>query len=201
MKKGCKTVIDSKARKYVQPVIGWTGRKLLFVGLTANQITWLAFLIGATSGIFVYLENFWLAGTVLWFSGFLDAVDGSMAREVQNTTSWGTLLDITFDRIVEISFIIGLSLSFPEVRLFFLLMTCSIILSMTIFLTVGSLSKKEGIKSFYYQAGFAERTEGFLLFTLMLIFPYLIIEIAIFYTIAVLFTALQRLFEARKLLQ
>ena len=193
-------MLDSKARRLVEPLIGWTADKFLSINLSPNQVTWLAFLIGVATGLFIYLDLFIMAIIFLWLSGFLDAVDGSMARQVNNTTSWGTLLDITFDRVVEISFIIGLALRFSEIQFFIIFMTSSIILSMTIFLTVGALSRKEGIKSFYYQAGFAERTEGFILFSVMLIFPEVISIIAIIYTVAVLFTALQRMLEAKRLL-
>jgi len=193
-------MLDSKARKLVEPLISWTGGKLLKLSLTPDQVTWLAFITGAATGFLIYRDMFVLAVVLLWLSGFLDAVDGSMARQSGETTSWGTLLDITFDRVVEISFIIGLALRFQEMQFFVILMTCSVILSMTIFLTVGALSKKEGVKSFYYQAGLAERTEGFILFTLMLIFSDIISIIAVIYTGAVLFTALQRMLEAKRLL-
>ncbi len=38
-------MLDTHARKFVQPVIGRTAKLLLQVGLTANQVTWLAFLL------------------------------------------------------------------------------------------------------------------------------------------------------------
>ena len=167
-------MLDSKARQFVEPIIDKTGKGLLTFGLTANQVTWIAFFVGLTSGPLIYLDQFVGAVVVLWLSGFLDAVDGSMARRAENTSSWGTLMDITFDRVVEISFIIGLALRFPAVQVYLILMMGSIILSMTVFLTVGALSKAEGVKSFYYQAGLAERTEGFILFTLMLLFSPII---------------------------
>ena len=46
-----------------------------------------------------------------------------------------------------------------------------LLMSMTIFLTVGALSEKKGVKSFYYQAGVAERSEGFIFFSLMILIP------------------------------
>ncbi|MCK8823842.1 CDP-alcohol phosphatidyltransferase family protein [Fuchsiella alkaliacetigena] len=194
-------MLDTKARKLVEPLINKSARSLLNFGLSANQVTWLAFIIGLTTGFFIYLDHFLLAIILLWLSGFLDTVDGSMAREINEPTSWGTLIDITFDRVVELSFIIGLALRFPEIQFSLLLMCASIILSMTVFLTVGLLSEKEGIKSFYYQAGLMERSEGFILFTLMLLFWEGIFVITLFYAGAVLFTALQRMLEARKLLK
>ncbi|APH05764.1 CDP-alcohol phosphatidyltransferase family protein [Bacillus weihaiensis] len=193
-------MLDTHARKYVQPSIEKTAKGLVNLGLTANQVTWIAFGIGASSGLFIFLEQPILAVLTLWFSGFLDAVDGTMAR-LTKPSSWGTVLDITFDRIVEISVILGLAFAFPDSQWALLLLSVSIIVSMTIFLTVGAVTEKQGMKSFYYQAGLAERTEGFILFSLMILLsPYLTIVTLIFFGIE-LYTAFQRLMEAKKILQ
>ncbi|WP_226666342.1 CDP-alcohol phosphatidyltransferase family protein [Metabacillus litoralis] len=192
-------MLDTHGRKYVQPTIEKTARSLLKLGLSANQVTWIAFLIGSTSGLLIYFNQLVLAVVVLWFSGFLDAVDGTMAR-LTKPSAWGTVLDITFDRVVEISVILGLAFAFPASQWALLLLSVSIILSMTIFLTVGAVTEKQGMKSFYYQAGLAERTEGFILFSLMIIFtPYLTIVTLVFFVVE-LYTAFQRLNEAKRLL-
>ncbi|MTI68445.1 MAG: CDP-alcohol phosphatidyltransferase family protein, partial [Firmicutes bacterium] len=60
-------------------------------------------------------------------------------------------------------------------------------------------SNKKGIKSFYYQAGIAERTEGFILFTLMIVFNNYITFITNIYSLIVIITALQRMLEAKKI--
>lgn len=193
-------MLDTHARHIVQPAIGWTAKQLIRIGFTANQVTWIAFLIGISTGYFIYLEYSILAVGLLWLSGFLDAVDGSMARLQKQSTSWGTLLDITFDRIVELSVIIGLAIRFPQAQLWLLLLTASIVFSMTVFLTVGALSEKKGVKSFYYQAGLAERTEGFVLFSAMILVSKWLIWLTIFFVIVEIFTAIQRMLEAKRLL-
>lgn len=131
-------MLDTHARKFVQPMVGRTARLFLQWGLTANQVTWLAFLLALPTGALIYFDHPMLAVILLWISGCLDAVDGSMAREQQNTTSWGTLIDITFDRIVELSVVIGLAARFPRAQFPLLLLTASIVFSMTVFLTVGA---------------------------------------------------------------
>jgi archaetidylinositol phosphate synthase len=75
----------------------------------------------------------------------------------------------------------------------------SIIFSMTVFLTVGALSEKKGIKSFYYQAGLLERTEGFVFFSLMLLLPGYLVPLTYLFVALEIFTALQRLYEAHRL--
>lgn len=194
-------MLDTYGRKYVNPIIDTTASYLLKVSLKPNQITGLAFITGVLSGVFVYFDLSIAAVILLWFSGFLDAVDGAMARISKNTSAWGTLMDITFDRAVEMSIVIALALRFPEARIYLLILTICILFSMTIFLTVGALSEQKGMKSFYYQAGLAERTEGFIMFSLMSVFtPWLTLIVNLF-SAAVLFTALQRMLEAKRILR
>lgn len=193
-------MLDTHARKYVQPIIRDTARTCLKMGLNPNQVTWAAWVIGMGAGMLVYFERSILAVFLLWVSGFLDAVDGSMAREANRMSAWGTLLDITFDRIVELGIIISLAIRHPHSQLLLLLLTASIVFSMTVFLTVGALSEKKGLKSFYYQAGLAERTEGLILLSLMTLFPKdLLWSTGLFLVMEVL-TGLQRMREAKRLL-
>lgn len=194
-------MLDTHARKWVQPMIGHTAQALLKIGLTPNQVTGMAFVVGIASGGFIYLGQPIIAVVLLWISGYLDAVDGSMARLKQQSSAWGTLLDITFDRVVELSAIVGLAIVYPDARFLLLLLTASIVVSMTIFLTVGALTEKKGMKSFYYQAGLAERTEGFILFTLMILLPQWLLWLTALFFVVEIVTALQRMMEARKILK
>ncbi|WP_416198976.1 MAG: CDP-alcohol phosphatidyltransferase family protein [Sporanaerobacter sp.] len=193
-------MLDTHGRKYVDPLIKGVANIFIRLHFTANTITKIAFLVGIFSGILAYFEKEIFAVIVLWISGLLDAVDGEVARYQKTTTAWGTLMDITFDRIVELSVIIALGLRFPDSRMELLFLSSTIIISMTVFLTVGALSEKKGMKSFYYQAGVMERTEGFILFSLMILFNKYLSIITFIYASLVLFTAFQRLFEAKKLL-
>jgi Phosphatidylglycerophosphate synthase len=193
-------MLDTHARKYVQPMIDKTADELLMIRLSANQVTVLAFAVGLTPAVFIWLGHYVTAVILLWVSGFLDAVDGSMARKTR-PTPWGTLMDITFDRLVECGIILALAFRFQGSMWALLLLTVAIIFSMTVFLTVGALSEKHGVKSFYYQAGLAERTEGFILFSLMiLLYDYLTL-LTLLFLAAETFTALQRMAQARRLLK
>lgn len=193
-------MLDTHARKYVQPVIGHTADFFLRRNLTANQVTVASFIIGVAAGPLVYLGLGPAAVLLLWISGFLDAVDGSMARKTK-PSAFGTVMDVTFDRLVEISVLLGLAFLFPDLMWLFLLLSVSIIFSMTVFLTVGTVSEQKGIKSFYYQAGLAERTEGFILFTIMILFPSILFYSTLLFLFVEVFTGIQRLLEAKKILK
>lgn len=193
-------MLDTHARKLVQPSINHTASYFLKKGRTANEITVVALLVGVATSVLYVIGYPLLAVLFLWLSGFLDAVDGTMARNTK-TSPFGTVMDITFDRVVEIAMIVAIAYVHPEVMWPLLLLSVSIIVSMTIFLVVGAVSEKAGIKSFYYQAGLAERTEGFILFSIMLLFPdFLLWSTLIFFAVE-LFTGIQRFMEAMRILQ
>ncbi|TMU83740.1 CDP-alcohol phosphatidyltransferase family protein [Bacillus sp. BHET2] len=192
-------MLDTHARKWVQPSIEGTARQLLKRGFSANQVTVSAFLVGSTTGLVYYLGFPIIAVLLLWLSGFLDAVDGTMAR-LTKPSPFGTVMDVTFDRIVEISVILGVALLHPDIMWALLLLSVSIIISMTIFLTVGAVSEKQGMKSFFYQAGLAERTEGFILFSIMMLLPSIVLWTTLLFFVVELYTGLQRFLEAKRLL-
>ena len=194
-------MLDTHGRKYVEPIIESVANAFINRNISANKVTVLAFILGISSGGWMLLGQPLIATAVLWISGLLDAVDGAIARKTGTSSSWGALMDITFDRIVELSVIISLAVLYPQARLVLIMLTGSIIISMTVFLTVGALSKNTKNKAFYYQAGLAERTEGFIMSSLMMLFSNHIIIITIVYFLAILFTAGQRLKEAYELLK
>ena len=193
-------MLDTHARKYVNPIIELGAEFLLKLKLTPNNVTILALLLGVSTSIFLYFDMQIIAVTILWVSGYLDAVDGAMARRSNSSSSFGTLLDIFSDRIVEVSIVLVLGLKFVDVRYNLIVLTVCILMSMTIFLTVGALSEKKGVKSFYYQAGVAERSEGFIFFSLMILIPSYLGIITNIFSILIIITAIQRFLEAKRLL-
>lgn len=195
-------MLDTYGRKYVNPLINLGAKAFLKLRFTPNLVTVIALITGILAAFFNFYGNIIIALLLLWISGYLDSVDGAMARKLGLTTPFGTLLDITFDRLVELSIIISVALKYENTRIYLLFLLCSILISMTIFLTVGALSKNNGVKSFRYQAGVAERTEGFIMFSLIMCLEgnYKIITINIF-TIIILITIFQRIIEAKKLLK
>lgn len=194
-------MLDTHCRRYVQPIIGIGANFFLKLGFTANGVTILAMLIGVSSGIFTYLDYNYIGVLVLWLSGYLDAVDGTIARETNSSSAFGTIMDITFDRMVEASVIIGVASRYRELSYSAMLLSISIIITMTIFLITGSLTDKKSEKSFYYQAGLAERTEGFIMFSLIILLKDKA-EIMIYaLTIMIIITILQRFLEARKIVK
>ena len=114
-------------------------------------------------------KQIYLAVLLLLISGYLDTLDGTVARLSENSTAHGSVFDIFADRLVELSVVLGLFLIDPLHRgLSCLLMLGSMLMCITAFLVVGIFSPKEGEKSFYYSPGLMERAEAFIFFIAMM---------------------------------
>ena len=192
-------MLDTRARKAVDPLFERFARLLIKLRFTPNLVTVLAFLFGLGADVLLFFKLPIPAVLTLWLSGFLDAVDGTMARLSGKSSLFGAVLDITADRVVELGFIWALALHRPDCLIPLLALVSCILLSMTVFLTTGLLAQNHSSKSFYYPAGLMERTEGFVMFSVMALFQTFLAPITWLFAGLVLFTAVQRLFIAYRL--
>ena len=192
-------MIDSKIRYLIQPAIDDVSLMATQKGFTPMFVTACALLSGiASSAAFIFGMGF-MSFMFLWLSGLLDVIDGSMARISGKSSNLGMLCDLVFDRIVEVVFISAVAVSVPDSRLACVFLLSSIIFSFSIFLIAGPLIEKEkmeGIKKgFYYQAGLAERTETFIVFSFVIAFPAYSKYIFHVFTVMILITGAQRFYE------
>jgi CDP-diacylglycerol--glycerol-3-phosphate 3-phosphatidyltransferase len=194
-------MLDTHGRKYVDKYINSTSNFLLTLKLTPIKVTFIALVLGLCASIAYYFDFKFLSIIILWISGYLDAVDGAMARKSNTVTKTGTLLDIFFDRVVELAFIVIFALKHDNAVFALLCLTCAIVMSMSVFLTSGMLIENKGKKGFHYQAGLMERTEGFIMFTLMIIFNKYMMQMTFLYAALIAFTVFQRLRETIKILE
>lgn len=193
-------MLDTYGSRFVQPVIERGANRLLKWNFTPNEVTILGGIIGVSTGIFIYNDMHWTAVILLWLSGLFDVLDGTMARK-SKTTGFGTVLDLVLDRFVELSVVIALALRYPEYMPIFLILIGSFVIAMTLFLAVGASSSRRSEKTFYYQPGIIERTECFILFTLMILFPNWVGGIALIFLLLEVMTIAQRFIEARRILR
>lgn len=193
-------MLDTHARKYVQPGIEKVAKYLINMGLTANMVTVIAFIVGLVPPVLIYFNHPIWAVVILWISGLLDAADGTIARVANQKSQKGALMDLTFDRLVEIGLVLALALRHPESTFYLVILLATIIFSMTVFLTVGNFAKNTTKKAFLYQAGVVERTEGFFCFSLMILFPTYFVPITLIFAGLIGFTAVQRFIHGIKIL-
>ena len=159
-------MLDSRARRFVEPFINTVAQALHEAGLSANAVTVTAMLIGVAAAGSVAAGWIWSGIALLWLSGVLDAVDGALAR-VTGASAFGAVLDITFDRVVEIAMIFALAWGHPEARLILVALAGVIAIAMSLFLSIAAALRNASPKSFHYAPGLGERTEAFICLTLM----------------------------------
>lgn len=194
-------MLDTYGRKYMDKYFNSTADFLLKLKLTPTKVTVVALVLGICASLLYYFDDIFLSLALLWLSGYLDAVDGAMARKSKAVTNTGTLLDIFFDRVVELAFILVFALKHEDAVFVLLCLTCTIVMSMSVFLTSGMLIENTGKKSFHYQAGLMERTEGFIMFTLMILLNKYILYVTFLYAVLIAFTVFQRLRESIRILE
>ena len=79
-----------------------------FSFLTANQWSYIALIFTVISAYFIVNEKFLLAAILFTFAGFLDFVDGAVARFRREATKKGAYLDTILDRYTEAIIIFAL---------------------------------------------------------------------------------------------
>lgn len=192
-------MLDTKGRKIIEPVISKIAMKCVDLGISANSITLLAFIIGLMGAYSLYSKQYVLSIVLLWLSGLFDVIDGSVARLSKKQSLLGAQFDIVSDRIVELSYFWALALRHKDSIFAIMFLITMAFLSMTIFLTTGMISKNETSKSFYYQAGLMERTEGFIATTIMIAFKNHLTIVSYAYGILILITIIQRVIDTIKI--
>lgn len=189
-------MLDTHARNLVQPALDGIARLCLRLGLSANTLTVLGMLSGVAAALITGFGHPVAGVAVLWLSGVLDAADGTLARMTQ-PSPLGAILDITFDRVVEVAMIVALAWQFPEARLVLLVLTGVIVIAMSLFLSIGAAVANRSVKSFHYAPGLGERTEAFILLSLMALDSGRLVFWACVFIAVMAVTMAQRLVQAR----
>ena len=192
-------MLDTKARKYIQPILDSFARVCLSIGVSANTLTVAGMLIGVLAALLVVNDHAVAGVIVLWLSGLIDAADGTLAR-LTRPSAIGAILDITFDRVVEVAMIVALACLYPDARLSLVILAGIIAIAMSLFLSIGAAVTNQSIKSFHYAPGLGERTEAFICLSLMVLdharlglWTWLFIGV-------IVFTMAQRLYHAHRML-
>jgi len=175
------------------------GRAFSKTGISPNGFTLLTLIASVAVFYFLVKEDFLVAAALILLTGFLDAVDGSVARFMKKATKKGAYLDTIADRYVELIIIFALLfVSLPE---FYLPAAAWIVLYlfgslMTTYSKAAAVEKKLTKKV----GGFIERGERFImLFIGVLLAVYdktLLLYVIIILAALTNITALQRIINA-----
>lgn len=187
-------MIEAYIRPAYQRILVDPIARMLRDKTSPNHLTLLSGAAGLLILPCLYFGAYSSAIILLLLSGYLDTLDGTLARLTQHSSDWGSVLDITIDRLVEFVVIFGLWIIAPEARGFWVIMMLgSILLCITSFLVVGIFTANESEKGFYYSPGLMERAEAFAFFIAMILWPSYFSTFAFLFSLLVLLTATIRL--------
>ena len=183
-------MLEIYLRPLYQPLLATQLVKKMADYVEPQQLTCAACLTGIAVIPALLMHVPQLAIILLLISGYLDMLDGAVARIANKQTVNGAVLDILSDRIVELGVIAGLILMDPGMRAMYgLLMLGSCYICVTSFLVVGIFIRNQGQKSFHYSPGLMERAEAFIFFILMILAPQYFQVLAVLFSLLVLLTA------------
>ncbi|MCL0041221.1 CDP-alcohol phosphatidyltransferase family protein [Dehalococcoidia bacterium] len=101
-------------------------------GISPNALTITGFLLNAIVAGMLACGHLFLGGFLVLFSGWFDMLDGALARISGKSTSFGTLLDSTVDRLSEAVLLLGL-------LIFYLAQGATLEILLVYFTIVGSI--------------------------------------------------------------
>ncbi|MGD8112739.1 CDP-alcohol phosphatidyltransferase family protein [Vibrio sp. TRT 17S01] len=171
-------------------------------GVTANQTTFIGFLIGCLAFPALTIENYGLALLFIVMNRIADGLDGALAR-IQGITDAGGFLDISLDFLFYSLIPFGFVVANPEANAVagaFLIF--SFIGTGCSFLAFAVMAGKRGIdnpvykhKSLYYMSGLTEGTETIACFVLFCLLPQHFALIAYIFGSACWFTTFTRIYS------
>lgn len=169
-------MIDDPFRARLPKFVGPLIRIYAALGLTPNQITFIALALGTASAYLVAQKYFIAALTVWWLGRLLDGTDGIHARATKQTSALGAHFDILADMASYSVMVLGFYIAFPDQQLFWLVILFLYVLCITGALSLGNLEDKQKIptsnnRGLRLAAGIAEGGETGIAYTLFLIFP------------------------------
>jgi archaetidylinositol phosphate synthase len=88
--------IRKQLDKLLHPVLMWLAR----LPLHANQWTALGAVVGLAAGVIFFLGHWWIGLALMLFRGLLDHIDGFVARNFNQRSTFGAVMDDVCDRWV-----------------------------------------------------------------------------------------------------
>jgi CDP-diacylglycerol--glycerol-3-phosphate 3-phosphatidyltransferase len=102
--------------------IGIVIRPLIRTGISPNTISFLSIALSLFAGFLYAVGHIFQAGLFLLVSGFMDTLDGTVARLTNQSSRFGALLDSTLDRYAEFFILSGILFFYRQSWMFFVVL-------------------------------------------------------------------------------
>jgi phosphatidylglycerophosphate synthase len=199
-------MLDTK-RSWFKNLEKIIGKMFGVLPLTPNQYTLLSGFMAIISAYFIVQQQFWWAIVFFLIAGFLDFIDGAVAREKNMSSKVGAYLDTIFDRFVEGIILFGfLFINLPSI--FFApgyVWVYAVMFGSVVTTYAKAAAKEKDLVNQELKGGLLSRAERLILIFIALLlaalYPDYYYTVAILFIIAILanFTAIQRIWSAIKI--
>lgn len=188
------------ARRWSAPAVA-----LHRAGITANQVTVVAAVLGLTAAalVAVQLPAF---GIALWLvSRLLDGYDGMLARLAASASLYGGYLDITLDMLAYSAMAIAFAIAMPTDSVMWMVVLLGYVLAITTTLALSSLAERAdrklgGNRSIQFTRALAEGGETTAVYVVIALAPSVSRYVLVVWIALLAITAIQRTALARRLL-
>ncbi len=159
--------------------------------VTPNFLTFFSLILATGAAALIVSGNLLAGGFVIIAAGFLDMLDGALARRTDRVTRFGAILDSTLDRLAEGVVLLGILYFYAdEGSTSGILLTGAVLLTSLLVSYIKSRAEAAGIMC---AVGIFTRPERIIVLSLGLLINQLEIALSIIAAFS-LFTAGQRLF-------
>lgn len=178
-----------------EPVV----RLLDKTSISPNTITWFGFLLAIGAAGLIVTGHLFVAGFMVLIAGFLDILDGALARYHSQVTRFGAVLDSILDRLSEAGLLLAILVFFilTEQPSFFIVidrawLTLLVCLALLGSLLVSYIRARAEALGMECQVGIFTRAERVIVLALGLLLNQIVIALAIIVVLS-FFTVGQRL--------
>ncbi|MCS7170896.1 MAG: CDP-alcohol phosphatidyltransferase family protein [Aquificaceae bacterium] len=175
--------------RFVEPLVNLLQK----LGVTPNLITVAGLILTALGSLALYYGSNLFSFLLLLAGALSDAFDGSLARRLGKTSSFGALLDSLSDRISDAMPFIAIALSSQD-RTLSLVALLALLFSYTVSYTK---ARAEGL-GYEMKVGLFERPERWILLLVGIFFDMLFLVLTII-AFGSLLTTIQRVYVFKKL--
>jgi CDP-diacylglycerol--glycerol-3-phosphate 3-phosphatidyltransferase len=166
------------------------GKRLVHLGVTANEVTFVGVLLAAATGVCIGLGYFWVGVVLLTTGGLMDTLDGVVAKAAGSASKKGAFLDSVADRVADSLIFGGVAWYLatgkdPKMALLpFAILAVSAVISY-------ERAKAESL-GYDAKGGLMERAERLILLGVGLLLHFILVPILALLLALSAFTALQR---------
>lgn len=198
-------MLDEELREGAKPLYKPPARILAERGVTGNALTATSLGIGALCLVAIAF-GLNIVALVLWFLNRLfDGLDGEVARLRGESSEFGAFVDIVADFFVYGGFLVALAVQHPDARLALVALFFAYYLNGTVFLALSGILerlKRERLteRGLHFRRSVTEGFETILAGTLFLLLPDHVSIIAWTFAAMVFISAIQRLWDGRRIL-